>query len=157
VQTIPYPAIGMVHADPVDPLPAYEETDLLRELPAEAVDALLAVAGPGSGSAQVIVELRQLGGALTEGSPSALCHREAAFTLITIGLPGAETHAAQVRAAVGRWATGGALPNMAAGTGAGRLARSYDPETLARLTAVAERFDPHHVLRAGQVPVRSPR
>ncbi|GIF00679.1 FAD-binding oxidoreductase [Paractinoplanes rishiriensis] len=160
VQTIPYPAIGMVHADPVDPLPAYEETDLLRELPAEAVDALLAVAGPEAGSPQVIVEVRQLGGALATAPDSALCHRDAAFTLITIGVPmieGVPQHAAAVRAAMGPWATGGALPNLAAGTGAERLARSYDPETLARLAAVAERFDPLHVLRAGQVPVRSPR
>ena len=52
------------------------------------------------------------------------------------------------------WATGGALPNLGAGTGAQRLARSYDPATLSRLTTLASRYDPANALRAGQVPVR---
>ncbi|WP_328477378.1 FAD-binding protein [Actinoplanes sp. NBC_00393] len=163
VQTIPYAALGMIHADPVDPMPVHEATDLLRELPAEAIDALLAVSGPDAGSPQVIVELRQLGGALAEpaAQPSALDHRDAAYSLITIGVlvpsvAGAVApHSEQVRAALKPWATGGALPNLGAGTGAERLARSYDAPTLARLTEVARRFDPAGVLRAGQVPVRT--
>jgi FAD/FMN-containing dehydrogenase len=162
VGVIPYAAIGMVHADPVDPMPAYEASDLLRELPAEAVDALLAAAGPDAGSPQVIVELRQLGGAFAEPgrAPSALCHRDAAYSLITIGVPvppirdAVIGHAAAVRSALAPWATGGTLPNFSAGTGADRLARSYDPATLARLTELAHRYDPAGVLRAGQVPPR---
>ena len=39
-------------------------------------------------------------------------------------------------------------------TGAERIARSYDPATLARLVEIAGRFDPANVLRVGQVPVR---
>lgn len=162
VGVIPYAAIGMVHADPVDPMPAYEASDLLRDLPADAVDALLAVAGPDAGSPQVIVELRQLGGALAAPVrvPSALCHRDAAYSLLTIGVPAPPIreavvgHAAAVRSALGPWATGGTLPNFSAGTGIDRLARSYDPATLARLTSIAERYDPAGVLRAGQVPTR---
>ncbi|GAA2355941.1 FAD-binding oxidoreductase [Dactylosporangium salmoneum] len=162
VGVIPYPAIGMVHADPVNPMPSYEATDLLRELPAEAVDALLAVAGPQAGSPQVIVELRQLGGAFAREPhhPSALSHRDAAYTLLTIGVPAPPVrdalvaHGDAVRAALAPWATGGALPNLSAGTGAERLARSYDPATLARLSELARRYDPFGVLRAGQVPVR---
>jgi hypothetical protein len=64
-------------------------------------------------------------------------------------------HAEQVRAALRPWATGGALPNFAPGSGPERLARSYDPEVLLRLAAVADRYDPSAVLRAGQVPVRA--
>ena len=64
VGVLPYAAIGAVHADPVDPMPINEDHALLSELPAEAVDAMLALAGPGSGSPQVIAELRLLGGAL---------------------------------------------------------------------------------------------
>lgn len=45
----PHAAIGMVHADPVDPMPVGEDHALLADLPAEAVDAILAAAGPGSG------------------------------------------------------------------------------------------------------------
>jgi hypothetical protein len=65
----------------------HESHSLLKEFTAEAVEALLAVAGPDAGSMQVIVELRLLGGAL--GRParhrSAFCHRGAAFTVTTIG------------------------------------------------------------------------
>ncbi len=163
VQTIPYAAIGMVHADPADPMPVIEQTDLLSSFPAEAADALLAVAGPGARSPQVIVELRQLGGALAAepAQPSALCHRDAAFSLLMIGVPvppvaeAIGPHAGAVRAALGAWATGGALPNMSAETGAERIARSYDPATLARLVEIAERYDPANVLRVGPVPVRT--
>nr|WP_221377248.1 FAD-binding oxidoreductase [Actinoplanes polyasparticus] len=163
VQTIPYAAIGMVHADPPGPMPVLEETDLLSSLPAEAVDALLAVAGPDARSPQVIVELRQLGGALAAepAHPSALCHRDAAFVLTVIGVPAPPVadaigpHAAALRSALAPWATGGALPNHGAAAGQERIARSYDPATLARLTSLAERYDPANVLRAGQVPLRS--
>lgn len=159
---LPVPAIGAIHADPVDPMPVHEESDLLTDLPAAAVDALLAVAGPGSGSPQAIVELRQLGGALARAPrhPDMVCGRDAAFVLTSIGalvppVAGAvPAHAAAVRSALGPWATGQVLPNFAAGTGPARLARSYDPATLAHLTALATTYDPKNTLRTGQVPLR---
>jgi hypothetical protein len=85
---LPYAAIGAVPADPPNPMPVHEEHPLLRELTPEAVEALLAVAGPESGSAQTIVELRMLGGALARPARhrSAFCHRGAAFALTIIGV-----------------------------------------------------------------------
>jgi FAD/FMN-containing dehydrogenase len=162
VTTLPYASIGVVHSDPADPMPTHEETDMLRSLPAEAVDRLLEVAGPGAGSPQVMVELRQLGGALARppAEPDMLCHRTEAYNLTVIGalvppVAGAvPAHGAAVRAAMAPWATGGAEPNFAAGSGADRMSRSYDPPTLARLTALADKYDPARVLRVGQVPVR---
>lgn len=162
VSVMPYAAIGAVHADPVDPMPTHEATDLLRELPAAAVDALLGVAGPATDSPQVIVELRQLGGAIARDPqvPSALCHREAGFLLNVIGVLVPETvhvvpaHAEQVRSALAPWATGGAFPNFAPHEGPERMERSYDARTLSRLTALAERYDPHRLFRVGQVPSR---
>jgi hypothetical protein len=158
VQTIPYAAVGAVHSDPEAPIAAREETDLLHSLPSEAVDALLQVAGPGSGSPQVIVELRQLGGALaaTPAQPSAVCHRDAAFNMFAVGvLPNDDvpSHGRRLREAMAPWATGGALPNISAASGEERIARLYDDVTLARLRDVVKRYDPAHVLRAGQVPV----
>lgn len=159
VAVMPFAAIGAVHADPVDPMPVYEDQALLRELPAEAVDALLAVAGPGSGSPQVIVELRLLGGALAREPrhPSALCHRDAAFTLTTIAAPTPETadsvgeHAAAVTAAVAPWSTGGQFPNFAPSEEPGRAARVYTGEVRARLAELGDRYDPAGVFRTGQV------
>ena len=40
VATTPYSAIASVHQDPVDPLPVWDGSALLREFPAAAVDAL---------------------------------------------------------------------------------------------------------------------
>ena len=162
VAVMPYAGIAAVHADPPDPMPVYENQALLNALPEEAVDALLAVAGPGVESLQTIVELRQLGGAFAREPrhPSALCHRDAAYALTTIGLPVPDlaeqvsAHAAAVVGSLAPWSTGGQLPNFAPSDDPGRPARVYTPEALQRLQALAERHDPAGVFRTGQV-VRS--
>jgi hypothetical protein len=159
VGPMPYAAIAAVHADPVDPMPTHEDSALLRELPAEAIDALLAAVGPDSGSPQVIAELRLLGGALARPAAhaSAFSHRDAAFSLLTIGVlapPIADAvpgHAAGVMAAMDRWATGGILPNFSASADPARIARAYDEDTLAWLGALADQHDPAGVLAVGQV------
>lgn len=159
VGVLPYAAIGAVHGDPVDPMPINEDQALLTELPAEAVDALLAVVGPGSGSPQVIVELRLLGGALARPPRhrSAFCHRDAAFSLAVIGAPVPEIaemvvgHASAVTRAVAPWATGGQMPNFAPSYEPGRPARVYNDDTRHWLAALADRYDPARVLATGQV------
>jgi hypothetical protein len=115
------------------------------------------VAGPQAGSPQVIVELRMLGGALARPARhrSAFCHRDAAFTLTTIGVPvpelGVPEHAGRVIEALQPWSTGGQLPNFAPAADLARLARCYDEDTLYWLAALGERYDPAGVLRVGQV------
>jgi hypothetical protein len=60
---------------------------LLADAPAGAIDAMVATAGPGSGSPLLSVELRQLGGALAEGSPDAAQGRiEAKFGMFAVGM-----------------------------------------------------------------------
>lgn len=159
VATMPYAAIGAVHADPVDPMPVSENHTLLHSLDADGVEALLAVAGAGSGSVQAIVELRMLGGAFAREPRhrSALCHRDAAFALTTIGAlvpPVAglvPQHAAAVLGAMAPWSTGGQLPNFAPSTDPGRTARAYAEDTRHWLAALADRYDPAGVFRTGQV------
>lgn len=159
VDVLPYAAIGAVHADPVDPMPVHESSGLLRELPAAAADRLLDLAGPGSGSPQTVVELRLLGGALAgpPAVPAAAGRPDAAYSLLTIGVlapPVASQvarHALEVEAAMGEWATGGALPNFGPSADPARNARCYDVESTRRLAALAERHDPAGVLRVGQV------
>ncbi|GAA1654107.1 FAD-linked oxidase [Mycolicibacterium murale] len=159
VSVMPYAAIGAVHADPVDPMPVHEGHALLHELTPEAVEALLAVAGPASGSLQVIVELRHLGGAMARPAAhrSAFCHRDAAFSVATIGALMPEIaelvqgHAAAVVDALAPWSTGGALPNFGPSADATRVARCYDEDTLHWLAALAQRYDPAGVFRVGQV------
>ena len=159
VAVLPYAAIGAVHADPVDPMPVIEDQALLSELPVEAVDALLAVAGPGSGSPQVIVELRMLGGAFARPAAhrSAFCHRNAAYALTVIGAPMPDTaamvaeHATAVAAAVAPWSTGGQMPNFAPSYDPARPSRVYNDDTRHWLAALADRYDPARVLATGQV------
>lgn len=159
VGVLPYAAIGAVHADPVDPMPVYEDQALVRELPADAVDALLAAAGPNSGSPQVIVELRLLGGALAREPRhrSAFCQRDAAYALTVIGVLMPEIadavvqHASVVTQSVSPWSTGGQMPNFAPSYDPARPSRVYSEDTLHWLAALADRYDPARVLATGQV------
>jgi hypothetical protein len=64
-------ALADLAMDPEDPLPVASTTTLLDDLPADGLEALLAAAGPGSGSPLAMVELRHLGGALGRRSPEA--------------------------------------------------------------------------------------
>jgi hypothetical protein len=163
IGTHPYAAVGMIHADPVDPLPSRERSALLAELPEAAVEALIAAAGPGSGSVQVIVELRLLGGALARPAAvaSAFSHRDAAYSLMVIGVLAPQiaelvpADGDRIAAALAPWSTGGVLANFEPSADPAEIARRYDEDTLHLLGALAERHDPQGVLRVGQV-VRGP-
>lgn len=84
------PAVDIAHLqlDPQEPTAVYANSVLVHGLPADAVDALVEAAGPGSGSNLLFVELRQLGGALARPSPrgGALDHLEGAFLVLGVGL-----------------------------------------------------------------------
>jgi hypothetical protein len=150
----PYAAIDSVHADPVDPMPVIDRGMLLTSLSDEAVSRFLALAGPGSDSPQVVVEIRQAGGALGREAahPNAFDHRGAAYSVLTVGIafdPRVGPHSDALFSALADWDTGGVWPNFAPPHDAGSAKRAYSPETLARLAAVADRYDPDGVLAAG--------
>jgi FAD/FMN-containing dehydrogenase len=150
----PYAAVDSVHADPVDPMPVVDVGMLLSEFTASTADRLLEVAGVGSGSPQVMVEVRQLGGAYAREAehPSAFAHRAAGFSVLVIGMapdPAVRPHIERLFGALGRWGTGGIWPNFGPPHDAETARRAYDAETLARLVAVARTYDPDGVLQAG--------
>ena len=150
----PYAAIDLVHADPVDPLPAVERAMLLADFPGEAADALLGLVGAGSESPQVIVEIRQLGGAYARPGQheSAFDHHDAAFSLLMIGMPnipGTPEHSASVVAALAPWGYEGIWPNFVPAEDAETARAAYRPETLARLRAIADTYDPDEVFTMG--------
>ncbi|PXW35417.1 UNVERIFIED_CONTAM: FAD/FMN-containing dehydrogenase [Williamsia faeni] len=158
IAVMPYAAMGAIHADPVDPMPSFESATLLSEFNDTVLDTLLALAGPGSQSPQVVVEVRRFGGAMARPAThrSAFCHRDAGYHLFTVGVlapPVAEhvaPHAASIMGAMAPWAIG-ELPNFNPGITPERISSCYDEDTLAWLSALAERHDPEGVLRAGQV------
>jgi hypothetical protein len=157
VGEIPYAAVDSIHMDPTDPMPTWERGATLRELPAAAVDELLAIAGPGVEVPLIMVELRHLGGAAGRPArvPNAVAGRDAAFTLFALGPmagPLAETMPAITQSVVDRmrpWAGRGPLLNFLGVAGADRVARIWDDADLLRLLGVKERLDPGDVFRWG--------
>jgi hypothetical protein len=153
IDAMPYTALGSIHADPVEPMPVFERIGLLRELGDEVTEILVAGAGPGSGSPQVIVEVRQLGGAIARSAiPSALCHRDAGYSILTIGIdaPGigeaTRGHSEGLLEALEPWLTGGKLPNFAPEQSAAAIRRTYDDDTLGRLGRLVAVYDPRSVI-----------
>jgi FAD/FMN-containing dehydrogenase len=152
----PLPAAGLVHlhGDPEQPVPALGDGFLLRELTAEAVDALLDVAGPGSGSPLLSLELRQLGGALArapEGA-GALAAIDAEFALYAVGMPMAGDHAEaiaqrieRVTEALAPWAGGRYLNFADRGSD---TAESFEADAYARLREIKARYDASDLFRS---------
>jgi hypothetical protein len=152
---LPYGRIGEVHNDPVAPAQTAHSTTLLAALPDDAIDEVVRLAGPGSGSPQTIVEIRQLGGALAEpiGPASAFTGgREAAYNVYVSGNPSATSkqtllaHGTSLLSALSGCSTGQKLINFADSGDPAQLRHCFDDVTLGRLLALADRYDPPDVL-----------
>ena len=149
------PAVGLleVHMDPPQPSPAVSEHALLGELDDAAVDALLGAAGPAADEAPMIVEVRQLGGALAEPQDGALPGLDAGFTVYAVAVtPGPEAmesgrrSTAAVVDAVRPWAVDTVFANFADRT---RPAPElFDAEVCARLASVRDVYDPRRRMLA---------
>jgi FAD binding domain len=120
------PAAGLcrIHMDPENPVPGVGEGLTIRELPDEAIEAFVSVAGPNSGSPLLLSELRHLGGALERpaGSGGALSHLNASFAMYSIGMPmtpelgeAIPPHLSKIDAAMRPWAANGGYYNFIEG------------------------------------------
>jgi FAD/FMN-containing dehydrogenase len=153
--TIPAPALQAIHMDPDGPTPFVGDGGLLAELPAAAIDALLAAAGPGSGSPLLSVELRHLGGALTHAAShhGALATLDGAFLTFALGItPDAEaaaavdTHVQVVQRALAPWSSARGYANFSERyDDAGRL---FAPDIHRRLRAIKAQVDPEDLFQA---------
>jgi FAD binding domain-containing protein/berberine-like enzyme len=151
----PPSALGYLHMDPEDPVPALSGHLMLNELPSQAIDALVEAAGPGSGSPLLSVELRQLGGALAKAAPDAgaMASLNHGFVMFSVGMPmDEETGAAIARHnevvvdALSPWNAGVKYGNF---TEAPTDPRTCFPaETFERLQQVKLHYDPEDVFRA---------
>lgn len=156
-----YTQIGAVHSDPVAPAAVTEHSALLNDISDDTVDRLVD-ATRADANPQNMVELRQLRGAIARAPehPSAVCHRQAGYSLFLAGPAGPETvavdaHARHVQAALAPWTEPGRLPNFAASDRPPEINRGYDAATRHRLEELGDHYDPAHVLHYGQV-VRHP-
>jgi FAD/FMN-containing dehydrogenase len=86
---IPPSGLSYLHMDPEDPIPGLTNTAMLDSLPDEAIDSIIAKAGPGSGSAMLITELRHMGGAFAraEDGHGALGRIDGEYIAFVAGLP----------------------------------------------------------------------
>lgn len=145
------PAAGLseVAGDPLDPVPTISGHALLEGLPPEAIDALLAVAGPETQTPLLQVEMRQLGGSLSAApaGSGAVGGLEAGFALFAVGLPMEPGHAeaiaaslAGIRKAVGPWTTERRYLNFT--DDAVDAATLYAPPAHRRLAELRARLDP---------------
>jgi hypothetical protein len=148
-------ALPALHMDPPEPVPYEGEDLMLAELPAAAIDALLAAAGPGSHSPLLSVELRHLGGALARPQPDhgALAAIDGTILGYSVGMFGdpdgkaaVEAHLARIGEATARYAAERRYFNFVeADVDASTF---FDSETLARLRRVRATVDPEGMFRA---------
>jgi FAD/FMN-containing dehydrogenase len=161
VRDMPFTEADSIHMDPTDPQPAWHDGRLLADFPAEAVDALVATAGPDVDVPLIFAEVRHMGGALGRPAavPNAVSGRDGAFSLFVLGpaIPGltpvVEAAAARVIDALAPWQASGRLYNFL-GTpdkGSAAVAAAYRPEDAARMQELKDRFDPHGMFRHGHV------
>jgi FAD/FMN-containing dehydrogenase len=147
--TRPATELITLHGDPEHPVPGVATHRLLNALPDEAIDALLALAGPEADSPLLAVDLRHLGGALATSGPDhgALDRIDAAYALFAIGIPmGPELAAAlpvhldAVERDLRPWDAGREYLNFAERPVAPD--RLFAPTVYERLRAVRATYDP---------------
>jgi hypothetical protein len=155
VDQIPAMGLSRIHMDPEQPVPGLGHHGLIKELPDEAIDTFVGVAGPESGSPLLQAELRHVGGALGRSDPShgALDSLDAGFVMMGVGLPmtpelgeAIERHADQLVDAMEPWAATGGYFNFAE--------RPCDvdeilpADTCKRLAQVKRSWDPDNRIQA---------
>jgi FAD/FMN-containing dehydrogenase len=98
--TIPPPALSQLHMDPDQPVPSRSHGAFLSAFPDAAIDALVGLAGPDTGTDLVSVEVVHLGGALARPAPGggAQPSIDASYLLTAVGATPTPDLTAAVRA-----------------------------------------------------------
>jgi FAD/FMN-containing dehydrogenase len=153
--TMPPDQLLTIHMDPPEPVPNSGDGALLDVVPAEAIDSLVHVAGPESGSPLLMVELRHLGGALARAGEGhgAVATMEGDYALFAVGMvPDAESaaivdaHVDLVKTALSEWDAGRRYLNFSERPIDTR--RAYTAAAYRRLQAVKTLVDPDDMFRA---------
>jgi len=152
---MPYQQIDTISMDPHDPIAAYGHHELLSGLTPEASDKLVEVAGAGSNSPLILLEVRQLGGALERPSAdlSPIGRRDSRFVMNGVGAAPTpevvQAHLAYVAEEMRPYETGATFANFLEldGASAERVQAAYSPEDWERLVALKDRYDPENLFR----------
>src|SRR4051794_11075830 len=160
--TIPVQELKHLHMDPEHPVPGHGDGMLLSEFNDAAIDALVHVAGAGSGSPLLSVEVRHGGGALARHAPGAgaLPSIDGKFLMFAVGMSptpelgaAVQAHVELVQNALAPWDSGRAYLNFAEKRQRGD--RLFGELTHRRLQAVKATVDRDDVFRSNH-PVRLP-
>src|SRR5262249_9215961 len=155
IQTMPAGGLSRIAMDPENPVPALSHSRTLRELPDDAVDAVVDVVGVDMDSPLLQAEIRVLGGAL--GRPSenagALDKLDAEFVHYAVGIPvspeigqALEAKLDELHDALEPWAADDGCFNFSE--------RPCDVEAILpadvckRLRSVKDQYDPDGLIRA---------
>jgi hypothetical protein len=155
VRDMPYAEVASIFRDPTEPFPYYERSIMLREFPAEALDKLVELAGPDSGSTLTIVGLRALGGAWDRepAVPNAVATRGLPYVLLGVeGGPRPEEQRLKESVAalldgMEPWRSDRRLVNFLSPDDADDAAAIYGPEYYARLALIKKTYDPANMFR----------
>jgi hypothetical protein len=161
VEPMPYSQVDTVHMDPHDPVPSWDRGILLRELTADAIEAILATAGPELEVPLISVELRLMGGQLGRRPrhPNAVAGREGAYALHIIGpaapglLPAVRDAAEAVFSSVARHRAPGALVNFLGEATATEVLAAYSIEDREWLLRTKQQYDPDNLFACGHAPL----
>jgi len=160
--TIPVQELKHLHMDPEHPVPGHGDGMLLSEFNDAAIDALVHVAGAGSGSPLLSVEVRHGGGALARHAPGAgaLPSIDGKFLMFAVGMSptpelgaAVQAHVELVQHALAPWDSGRAYLNFAEKRQRGD--RLFGELTHRRLQTVKATVDRDDVFRSNH-PVRLP-
>jgi FAD/FMN-containing dehydrogenase len=155
IRMISMPELSHLHMEPQHPVPVVADGLLLASLPADAVDAILRAAGPGTGPLRPVVELRHIGGEMSRARPHS--GAQAAFDadyLFGTGLPAAtpeaaaaaESAVAAVTAAVAPWAADRTYLNISESRR--DPAGFWTPQAYDRLRRIKAAVDPNDLIRS---------
>jgi hypothetical protein len=152
---MPAAALGQIHMDPPAPTPARGDGMILDDLPAEAIQCLLDIAGPGVDSPLLAIDLRHLGGAVgrVDQKGGAVAHLPGRFLLYAVGItptPDAvadiEQHVTALLDALTPWASRQDYLNFRESTTPD--SRFFDRQALERLRVARATHDPDGIIRS---------
>ena len=154
--TVPAASLVRLHMDPEPPMPGIGDGVMVDALDPAAIAAIVEVAGPGTDSPLVIVELRQLGGALRRRMPGAgaLGSLDGSFAFFALGVPinpevaqAVESRIDALKQAIAPWSRGKPYLNFAERRVA--IGDAIGAEAFARLEGIKASVDPDGRFRSG--------
>ncbi len=157
MRPIPMNELSTVGEEPTDPLPTLDYSLLLDDLDDEVVEKLTTIAGAGSGSPLMVLQIRHLGGAFERQHPDdgVASRIDAPYLMFAFGVPVAPEVTQGLNATFAR--LGSELSGHSDGTTvygflgmSSDVSRVWSPETRTRLASIKNAVDPKSIIRSNR-------